>query len=100
MKGELCWREGPGHCGGGCATSFGSDLAGQEVDQLSAIGGEVDISFKNGKMALDQTQEWPVFFLGIIMVIMFLFHLSAFGIPTLGQVLSLGRTLHGVSELL
>ena len=34
------------------------------------------------------------------MVIMFLFHLSAFGIPTLGQVLSLGRTLHGVSELL
>ena len=51
-------------------------------------------------MALDQTQEWPVFFLGIIMVIMFLFHLSAFGIPTLGQVLSLGRTLDGVSELL
>ena len=95
MKGELCWREGPGHCGGGCATSFGSDLAGQEVDQLSAIGGEVDISFEK----LHWTKPNNLV-LGIIMVIMFLFHLSAFGIPTLGQVLSLGRTLHGVSELL
>ena len=41
LKRELCWWEGPGHCVGGDSASIGSDLAGQPLDQLSAIGREV-----------------------------------------------------------